>query len=152
MAYNTGSPEKRFYEKVEMIPFHPCWEWVASRFPSGYGAFDKKTAHRFSYRIHNGPIPKGLHVRHTCDNRGCVNPKHLAVGTHQDNMDDRTERNRTRNQNTEKTHCKRGHALFGDNAYKNPSGSRQCKICQKAIFSANREKYNANKRLKRRSA
>lgn len=51
-------------------------------------------AHRFTWLIHRGPIPDGLMVLHTCDNRPCCNPDHLFLGTHQDNMDDAKAKNR----------------------------------------------------------
>ena len=69
-----------------------CWEWQKLRYPTGYGRFGQLYAHRVSWEIENGDIPEGLHILHTCDNPPCVNPKHLYVGTHQDNMRDRQER------------------------------------------------------------
>jgi hypothetical protein len=84
--------QKRFWNKVIFIPFHSCYEWGASRQPQGYGWFrlrDKmKTAHRISWEIHFGEIPKGLGVLHKCDNPGCVRPEHLFLGTQRDNAID----------------------------------------------------------------
>ena len=77
-----------------------CWEWQSTRNNSGYGKFwlDGRTdlAHRVAYRIANGPIPLGLSVRHACDNKPCVNPAHLLVGTVKDNAQDAVERGRYR--------------------------------------------------------
>lgn len=65
-----------------------------------YGRFSFKSktyrAHRFSYMIHKGDIPEGYVIRHTCDNKLCVNPDHLLLGTHQDNMIDMVNRNRVK--------------------------------------------------------
>jgi hypothetical protein len=80
-----------------------CIEW--QRYLSnGYGKLmigsrkdgTRKTtsAHRVSYVVHKGPIPDGLYVLHKCDNRKCINPDHLFLGTHQDNIDDREAKNR----------------------------------------------------------
>jgi len=75
-----------------------CVEWQKYRTPKGYGQLTYKgvrwRAHRFIYVMAYGPIPDGLHVLHSCDNPGCVNPDHLHLGTHQENMAEAVERNR----------------------------------------------------------
>jgi hypothetical protein len=75
-----------------------CWEWTAYKDKKGYGRCGSKhgevLAHRISHIVFNGPIPSGLHVLHSCDNPSCVNPAHLRVGTNDDNVMDRHERNR----------------------------------------------------------
>jgi hypothetical protein len=81
-----------------------CWYWTGDKDKLGYGRIitvdeDKRKClktHRISYQLHKGPIPEGLFVCHTCDNRLCVNPDHLYAGTHTDNMRDMFARNRRR--------------------------------------------------------
>lgn len=68
-----------------------CWLWIGSTVTDGYGvwvAHGQRTAHRAAYVMHKGAIPNGLHVLHKCDQPNCVNPEHLFLGTHQDNMAD----------------------------------------------------------------
>jgi len=90
---------KRFEEKYVPIPEAGCWAWIAHVDPSGYGKFkingEMKLAHRVSYELYTGTIPDGMFVLHKCDNRICVNPAHLFLGTHQDNMDDMKNKGRS---------------------------------------------------------
>ena len=75
-----------------------CWEWVGYFGSGGYGMMSRngknQRAHRISYEAYKGPIPKGMVIRHTCDNPACINPDHLIVGSQKDNVADREARNR----------------------------------------------------------
>ncbi len=89
------STKDRLMEFVTKTP--SCWLWNGSISPTGYGRFALKTnklAHRVSYEVHCGDIPLGKCVLHKCDVRNCVNPKHLWIGTYQDNCIDMFKKGR----------------------------------------------------------
>src|SRR5262245_49193554 len=92
----------RFWARVDISGGRAaCWPWTGSRDAKTYGKFviqhgtSPALAHRYSWQLHNGPIPAGLIVRHTCDNPSCVNPSHLLTGTHEDNANDMIVRGRS---------------------------------------------------------
>jgi hypothetical protein len=111
-----------------------CWEWTGTRLPVGYGLFrvlGEQLAHRVSFILkHRMPIGD-FFICHKCDNPPCVNPDHLFIGTNKSNMQDAKKKNRTRNGNTLKTVCIRGHELNEENTYFAPSGARHCRVCSK---------------------
>jgi hypothetical protein len=88
---------ERFWQKVERSECE-CWEWTAYRDRAGYGSFRVggkiHKAHRVSFMLSHGSVPSDRMIRHDCDNPSCVNPDHLRVGEHIDNMRDMVERGR----------------------------------------------------------
>jgi HNH endonuclease len=87
--------EEYFWSLVKKLPGDACWEWTGD-FSKGYGRIWKDGrrtgAHRVAYEYTNGPIPYGLLACHHCDNRKCVRPDHLFLGTQKDNMRDWTKK------------------------------------------------------------
>lgn len=93
--------EERFWRNVKKTS--TCWNWTGYvsgclKYVEGYGQFSygkiSIRSHRFSWELHNGKIPSGMFVCHKCDNTRCVNPLHLFLGTHDDNMKDMQEKGR----------------------------------------------------------
>jgi hypothetical protein len=137
--------EVRFWAKVDKSG--DCWEWIGARTtPDGYGIITRGgpgrnmvTSNRLSWELHYGPIPDGLLVLHACDNRACVRPEHLMLGTYRANAVDAARKGRL-GPPEPRTHCKRGHAFEG-NTYIHPSTKRRmCHACHLMRAARHREK------------
>jgi hypothetical protein len=145
---------ERFWEKVQKVDGDACWEWTGAKYANGYGEFSvrrsvAKPAHRVAWALTHGSIPDGFWVLHRCDNRKCVRPDHLFLGTAQDNSDDMWAKNRQplRRQ----SHCRMGHPLNGDNVYTYQARGRvkrKCRICWDAWKRAKREERIAERAAK----
>jgi hypothetical protein len=89
----TQEELERFEKYVQKDPVSGCWNWIGSCYGKGYGHFGIRgkiyPAHRIAYIWYVGTVPNGLFVLHECDNPPCVNPDHLFLGTHQNNVDDK---------------------------------------------------------------
>lgn len=99
MAKSNLSIEERFFQKV--VKSDGCWTWTSATWGSGYGFFwtggerRNEYAHRFSWELANGQrVPARMVIMHSCDNKLCVNPAHLFLGTHQDNANDKVSKKR----------------------------------------------------------
>lgn len=139
-------PLEKFAELIQLDETTGCWNWLGRKTETGYGklwADDQMwMAHRFSYAALIGPLPDGLESHHKCRNRGCVNPWHLELVTHQKNCEtDFTV-----------THCKNGHAYKDGEYYeiRNKDGhvKRTCKICAKERAHAYHEQHRAEQNAK----
>ena len=123
----------KFWDKIEYADHvdDECWYWTAYKTKKGYGTFCVNykilRAHRFSYLIHKGEIPEGFVLDHLCRNTSCVNPQHLEVVTHKENVQ------RGISFNGSKTHCPQGHEYTEENTLKRQDhpNYRDCRTCNR---------------------
>jgi hypothetical protein len=131
-----------------------CCNFTGAISKYGYGVvgFNGKVigAHRAMYLATFGEFDRSLCVCHRCDNRKCINPNHLFLGTHMDNIHDMISKGRRKYRNGQTnamalTHCYRGHEFTPETTTLNKKGHRSCKICQ-SITSKERYKKTKIKR------
>lgn len=135
-------PLARVFENATPEPNTGCLLWLGAINNNGYGVLSaeaitkERYAHRIAWIVARGPIPTGLCVLHHCDNGGlgCIEPRHLFLGTMADNTADMVRKGRAKGAEIRRI-CPRGHAK-----YVSPGGKLKCRECQRECCRRRRHK------------
>lgn len=136
MIFGLADLPERMQSKIAVD--NDCWIWTGAKNNKGYGSVTNGhggslLAHRKTYSLAHGDIPKGLQIDHLCRRPSCVNPLHLEAVTDVENM---------RRRYANMTHCSKGHELSGENlrlSMKNDGSERRvCVTCQRDYVRAHR--------------
>lgn len=122
-----------FWDRVDKKSENPCWVWTRPKTDLGYGVYFNKAkrflAHRYSFELKNGKIPRGLVLDHLCRNPACIRPDHLEAVTQKENV--------LRSQGTgakfaRRKRCLKGHPFTEENTFiRTDGGARKCRKCMK---------------------
>jgi hypothetical protein len=128
------------WERLAFEAITGCWLWLGlSKWtvsgPYGRISVNNRSTytHQFFYQLFGGQVPRGLELDHLCRNTLCCNPDHLEAVTHAENIRRSRSGEVTRRRHAKQTHCKRGHALTGDNVRMTHAHGyplRACRACQ----------------------
>lgn len=138
---------RRFNQKIEIVLPWGCWQWTGALSNGKYGSMyyeeRMQKAHRVAYKLFIGPLGDDLELDHflfrqdKCIGTLCANPYHCEPVTGTEN------RRRTKGEMMNKTHCRQGHKIEGDNEYLEPStGYRRCLICKREAVQRYENKHN----------
>lgn len=118
-----------------------CWLWTGPRTAAGYGRFGDEYAHRLAWEETHSVSAEGFEVMHKCDNPPCINPAHLRLGTHRENMLDAWAKGLFPKPPGRGawTHCIRGHEFTPENTLRTLRGIRECRICRRNRALARRK-------------